>query len=175
MNWSQSNHLNCVPKVFKFYKSDWSQTLKSNVSGILNQIQINSEKFIRKDLEISDNDNGISRCLFHFFVLKYRIELQRPIKPFMKRNEFENQFFENESPENMIKYIKLLKVAGIIETYQFESSAASEIIFLDPKWLSQTFTSIVSIQKHSSKNRRGFFTKSEIENNLKSHDISESI
>ena len=93
----------------------------------------------------------------------------------MRQNEFENQFFANESQENMIKYTKLLKVSGIIETYQFESTAASEIIFLDPKWLSQTFTSIVSIQLQSSKNRRGFFTKDQIENNLKSHDISEQI
>ena len=172
---AQSNHLNCVPKVFKFYKSDWSQTLKYNISGILNQIQTNSEKFIPKDLGISDNENNNNVHSLQFCILKYNIELQRPIKPFMKRNEFKNQFFENESQENMIKYLKLLKVSGIIETYQFESTAASEIIFLDPKWLSQIFTSIISIQMRSSKNRRGFFTKSEIENNLKSHDISESI
>ena len=75
----------------------------------------------------------------------------------------------------MIKYTKLLKVSGIIETYQFESTAASEIIFLDPKWLSQTFTSIVSIQLQSSKNRRGFFTKDQIENNLKRNNIAENI
>ena len=171
---AQSNHLNYVPKVFTFFKSDKPKTLKSNIFGILKQIEINSEKFIQKDLGISDNDNNNVHSL-QFCILKYKIELQRTNKPFMKRNEFENQFFENESPENMIKYTKLLKVSGVIETYQFESSAASEIIFLDPKWLSQIFTSIISIQLQSSKNRRGFFTKAQIENNLKSHDISESI
>ena len=174
---AQSNHLNCVPKVFKFYKSDRSTTLRKNVSGILNQIRINSEKFIKKDLGISNNENNENNNVhsLQFCILKHNIELQRTNKPFMMRSEFENEFFENESQENIHKYTKLLKVLGIIETYRFESSAASEIIFLDPKWLSETFTSIVSIQMQSSKNRRGFFTKQQIENNLKSHDISESI
>ena len=172
---AQSNRLNYFPKVFKFYKSGRSQTLRNNVSGILKQIQINSKKFILKDLGISNDEIDNNFNPLQFCILKYKIELQRTNKPFMKRNEFENLFFENESQENMIKYTKLLKVLGIIETYQFESTAASEIIFLDPKWLSQTFTSIVSIQMQSSKNRRGFFTKDQIENNLKSHDISEHI
>ena len=167
---AKSNHLNCVPEVFTFYKSDWSPTLRSNVNGILNQIRVNSEKFIQKELGISNDVQSLP-----FFKLKYNIEIQSTNKPFMMRNEFENQFFENESQENIIKYTKLLKVSGIIETYQFESSAASEIIFLDPKWLSETFTSIVSIQMQSSKNKRGFFTKSQIENNLKTHNISENI
>ena len=172
---AKSNHLNCVPKVYTFYKSNRSQTLRRNVSGILKQIQINSEKFIQKDLGISNNENNDVINSLQFCILKYNIELQRKNKPFMRRNEFENLFFANESQENMIKYTKLLKVSGIIETYQFESTAASEIIFLDPKWLSQTFTSIVSIQLQSSKNRRGFFTKGQIENNLKSNNISENI
>ena len=152
---AKSNHLNCVPKVYTFYKSDRSQTLRSNVSGILKQIQINSEKFIRKDLGISNNEKVNS---LQFCILKYNIELQRTNKPFMRRNEFDNLFFSNESRENMIKYTKLLKIFGIIETYQFESTAASEIIFLDPKWLSQTFTSIVSIQMQSSKKQKRFFS-----------------
>ena len=173
---AKSNHLNCVPEVYKFYKSGRSQTLRKNVSGILNQIRINSEKFILKDLGISNNENENNNVnSLQFCILKYNIELQRTNKPFMRQNEFENLFFANESQENMIKYTKLLKVSGIIETYQFESTAASEIIFLDPKWLSQTFTSIVSIQLHSSKNRRGFFTKDQIENNLKRNNISEHI
>ena len=172
---AQSNRLNYFPKVYTFYKSNWSQTLRGNVSRILNQIRINSEKFILKDLGISNNeiDNNVNSL--QLSKLKYKIELQRTNKPFMKRNEFENQFFANESQENMIQYTKLLKVLGIIETYQFESTAASEIIFLDPKWLSQTFTSIVSIQLHSSTNRRGFFTKDQIENNLKRNNISKNI
>ena len=168
------NHLNCVPKVFTFYKSDRYLTLRINVSGILKQIQINSKKFILKDLGKSNNVNNNVNSL-QFCILKYKIELQRTNKPFMMQSEFENLFFENESQENMIKYTKLLKVSGIIETYQFESTAASEIIFLDPKWLSQTFTSIVSIQLLSTKNRRGFFTKDQIENNLKRNNISENI
>ena len=174
---AQSNHLNYFPKVFKFYKSDRFLTLRSNVSGILYQIQINSEKFILKDLGISISNNEIDNNVnsLQFCILKYKIELQRTNKPFLRRNEFENLFFANESQENMIKYTKLLKVLGIIETYQFESTVASEIIFLDPKWLSQTFTSIVSIQLHSTKNRRGFFTKDQIENNLKRNNISEHI
>ena len=171
---AKSNRLNYFPKIFTFYKSGRTKTLRSNVSGILNQIQINSEKFILKDLGISNNEDDNVHSL-QFCILKYNIELQRTNKPFMRRNEFENLFFEKESPENMIKYTKLLKVSGIIETYQFESTAASEIIFLDPKWLSQTFTSIVSIQMQSSNNRRGFFTKSQIEDNFKANDISESI
>ena len=194
---AQSNRLNYFPKVFKFYKSDKSKTLKSNVSGILKQIQINSKKFIQKDLGISYNEIDDINPL-HFCIAKYNIELHRTKKPFMRSNEFRKQFFANvsqeitkcpniedaesrefffavESLKNMLKYTKLLKVAGIIETYQFESTAASEIIFLDPKWLSQTFTSIVSIQMQSSKNRRGFFTKDQIENNLKRNNISENI
>ena len=172
---AKSNKLNCIPEVYTFYKSDWSQTLRSNVSGILNQIKINSKKFIQKDLGISNDGNIDNVHSLQFCILKYKIELQRTNKPFVKRNEFEKLFFANGSQEDIIKYTKLLKISGIIETYQFESTAASEIIFLDPKWLSQTFTSIVSIQLLSSKNRRGFFTKDQIENNLESHNISENI
>ena len=48
---AQSNRLNYFPKVFKFFKSDRSQTLRNNVSGILKQIQINSKKFIQESLK----------------------------------------------------------------------------------------------------------------------------
>ena len=173
LNLAKSNHLNHIPKVFEFYKSDWSSTLTSNISGILNQIQTNSEKFFLQDLEISKNANNDHAL--QFCILRHNIELQQTNKPFMMRNEFEKLFFENESQENIIRYTKLLKAAGVIETYRFESPAASEIIFLDPKWLSQTFTSIVSIQLHSSTNRRGFFTKTQIEDNLKRNNIAENI
>ena len=162
---AKSNHLNCVPKVYTFYKSNWFLTLRNNVSGIVKQIQINSKKFILKDLE----NNSLQFC-----ILKYNIELQRTNKPFMRRNEFENQFFANEPQENINKFTKLLKVSGIIETYRFESSAASEIIFLDPKWLSKTFTSIISVQMQSSKNSRGFFTRTQIIEN-KNQEIPENI
>ena len=170
------NSLNCFPEVFKFYKSSRKTTLKYNILGILNLIQNNSEKFILKDLGIYNHDNFIHSL--QFCILRHNIEGKRASKPFMMRNEFENVFFGsslNESQDIINKYTKLLKVSGIIETYRFESSAASEIIFLDPKWLSQTFTSIVSIQMISSKNRRGFFTRNQIENNLKNQNIPDTI
>ena len=82
----------------------------------------------------------------------------------MMQNEFASTFFGSEESKEIIdKYTKLLKVSGIIETYRFESSAASEIIFLDPKWLSKKFTSIISINNQSSENKRGFFTRNQIE------------
>ena len=163
------NRLNCFPEVFTFYKSSRQSTLKNNVSGILHMIEYNSEKITKK---VFGNDNI---DLLKFCILKHNIELQRKTRPFLMRNEFENIFFESEDPkESIIKFTKLLKVSGIIETYRFESSA-SEIIFLDPKWLSQTFTSIISITMQSSKNRRGFFTRNQIENNLKNQDIPEHI
>ena len=171
------NHLNCVPKVFKFFKSTWTTTLKNNISDIVHQIQINSEKFIKKDIGLTNNDNILHSL--KFCILRYNIEAQRQNKPFMLRNEFENLFFgsqnNRESQETIDRYTKLLKVCGIIETYRFESSAASELIFLDPKWLSDIFTSIVSIQMHSSTNRRGFFTQAQIEKNLGQHKIPQYI
>ena len=169
---AKSNHLNCVPEVFKFYKSSRKTTLNNNISGILNVIQRNSNS-IEKVLEF--NDKTIDSL--KFCILRHNIEAQREIKPFMLRSEFENFFFgsNQESQETKNKYTKLLKISGIIETYRFESSAASEIIFLDPKWLSQIFTSIVSIQNYSSKNRRGFFTRNQIENNFKSRNIQDHI
>ena len=93
---AKSNELYCVPKVYTFYKSDWSQTLRSNVSGILKQIQINSEKFILKDWDkegISSNEKDNVNSL-QFCILKYNIELQRTNKRFMRQSEFENLFFE---------------------------------------------------------------------------------
>ena len=171
---AKSNHLNCIPKVFKFYKSSRQITLHSNISGILKQIKINSENFIEKDLSLSSSNDHILNSLL-CLSLKQEIEQLREKKPFMVRNKFEKIFFDNESQENIHKFTKLLKFSGIIETYRFESSAASEIIFLDPKWLSETFTSIVSIQLTSSKNRRGFFTSNQIENNFKKQNIPQSI
>ena len=172
---AKSNHLNCVHRVFTFYKSSWKSTLNNNISSILQEIQTNSEKFTKIELELSNKENIIHSL--QFCILKYNIEMKSQSKPFMMRNEFENIFFDKnkESQENINKFTKLLKVSGIIETYRFESSAASEIIFLDPKWLSQIFTSIISIQMQSSKNRRGFFTRTQIENNLKNQEIPEDI
>ena len=170
---AKSNYLNCVPKVFKFYKSTRKVILNNNISKILSVIQTNAEKFNR-ELGLA-NDNLI-RSL-QFCTLRHNIELQRNTRPFMMRNEFENIFFESkdESKEIIDKYTKLLKITGIIETYRFESSAASEIIFLDPKWLSETFTSIISINNQSSKNKRGFFTQNQIEKNFVEQNITQNI
>ena len=172
---AKSNHLNCVPRVFTFYKSSRKSTLNNNISSILQEIQTNSKKFTKKELGLSNNENIIHSL--QFCILRYNIEMKSQTKPFMMRNEFENFFFnlKKESQESINKFTKLLKVSGIIETYRFESSAASEIIFLDPKWLSQIFTSIISIQMQSSKNRRGFFTRNQIETNLKNQEIPEHI
>ena len=172
---AKANHLNCGRKVFTFYKSSWKSTLKKNISSILQEIQTNSEKFTKIEFGLSNNENIIHS--FQFCTLRYNIEMKSKTKPFMMRNEFEKTFFnvKKDSQENINKFTKLLKLSGIIETYRFESSAASEIIFLDPKWLSQIFTSIISIQLLSSKQRRGFFTRNQIENNFKNHMIPEHI
>ena len=172
---AKSNHLNCVRNVFKFYKSSKESTLNKNISSILQEIQTNSEKFTKKQFGLLKNENIIHS--FQFCILRHNIQIESKTKPFMMRNEFENLFFDvkKESKEKIDKFTKLLKLSGTIETYRFESSAASEIIFLDPKWLSQTFTSIISIKMQSSKNRRGFFTRNQIENNLKNQEIPEHI
>ena len=172
---ARSNHLNCVPKVFKFYKSQSRVTLKKNISRILREIQNNAKNFSNKELGLSNNDNLIHS--FQFCTLRHNIELQKEKRPFMMKNEFDNIFFESkeESKEIIDKFTKLLKVSGIIETYRFESSAASEIIFLDPKWLSKTFTSIISVNNQSSENKRGFFTRNQIEEHLHEQNITENI
>ena len=167
---AESNHLNCVPEVFQFYKSSNQSTLHSNISKILIQIQNNSEKFNEIEQRLSNMDNIVHSL--QFCILRHNIEIKRKEKPYMMQNEFENLFFGlNVSQETINKYTKLLKISGIIETYRFESSAASKIIFLDPKWLSELFTSIISIKNYSSKNKRGFFTKNQIEDNFKSQEI----
>ena len=171
---AKSNNLNCVRKVFTFCKSSRKSKLNNNISSILQEIQTNSKKFTKIELGLSINENIIHS--FKYCILKHNIELKSKTKPFMKRNEFENYFFnvKKESQENINKFIKLLKVSGIIETYRFES-AASEIIFLDPKWLSQIFTSIISIQIQTSINRRGFFYRNQIENKFTKQEIPEHI
>ena len=165
---AKSNHLNCVPEVFKFYKSTRKSTLNNNISSILRVIQNNSEKFSNRELGLSNNNNNLIHSL-QFCTLRHNIELQRKTRPFMMQNEFKSIFFESEdeSKEIIDKYTKLLKISGIIETYRFESSAASEIIFLDPIWLSETFTSIISINNQSSENKRGFFTRNQIEKHFR--------
>ena len=172
-----SNHLNCVPKVFKFYKSRSRTTLNSNISRILREIQNNSNNFSNRELGFSNNNNNNMIHSLQFSILRHNIELQKERQPFMMQNEFISTFFgsKEESKEIIDKFTKLLKVSGIIETYQFESSAASEIIFLDPKWLSKTFTSIISVNNQSSENKRGFFTRNQIEEHLHEQNITENI
>ena len=172
---AKSNYLNCVPKVFKFYKSSWKITLKKNISRILRVIQNNSEKFSNRELGLANKDNLMHSL--QFCTLKHNIGLQRKTRPFMMRNEFEETFFEStdETQEIIDKYTKLLKISGIIETYRFESSAASEIVFLDPKWLSETFTSIISVYNQSSENKRGFFTRNQIEKKFIEQNIAQNI
>ena len=166
---AKSNNLHCFPKVFPFYKSSNRSTLKSNISGILKQIKINTKNFIENDLNLSDNINVANSLRFLSF--KLEIEAHRGKKLFMSRNEFEKTFFDNLDKENIIKFTKLLKNFGIIETYRFQSSIASEIIFLDPKWLSEIFTSIISIGLHSSSNKRGFFNPDQIEKSFDKNNI----
>ena len=163
--------LNCC--FFKFFKFSSKKDYVNTISPIEKEIQLNFS--INKAFALSDNNKDNCTHLLQFLILKQKIEAQKEKKPFMWRNEFEKSFFNDESQLFIDKYTKLLKISGIIETYRFESSAASEIIILDPKYLSNAFTSIVSIELCSSSNRRGFFTLSQIEENLKTHNIPKTI
>ena len=170
---AKSNNLHCLPNVFKFYKSSKQSTLNSNISGILKQIRTNSEKYIENDFSLSTKENVADSL--QFLILKQKIEVLREKKPFMVRNEFENTFLDDFGKERITQFTKLLKNAGIIETYRFENSATSEIIFLDPKWLSEIFISIISIKILSSNNKRGFFNPDQIEYNFKKQNIPSNL
>ena len=111
---AKSNHLNCVPRVFTFYKSSRKSTLNNNISSILQEIQTNSEKFTKIELGLSNNENIIHSL--QFCILKYNIEMKSQTKPFMMKTNLKIFFSKTKNlkntsinSQNYSKFQELLK------------------------------------------------------------------
>ena len=145
----------------------------SVIQSILKQIRSNTEEYIRKDQGFSQS--GDCSFAIQYLKAKQKIEIEKSKKPFMWWNEFKIEIFysENIHSEEYIEQIsKSLKNSGVIETHRFHSSGASDLVILDPIFLTEAFRSIITLRS-SPKNKRGYFTWNEIENNFHSTGIQE--
>ena len=79
-------------------------------------------------------------------------------------NEFKKEIFHSEnihSEEFIWQVSKSLKNSGVIETHRFHSSGASDLVILDPIFLTGAFGSIITLNS-SPKHKRGYFTLHEL-------------
>ena len=145
----------------------------SVIHEILRQIRDHSSEYIRSDQGFSQSGD----CSFAIRYLKtnHKIEKEKIKNPFMWWNEFKKEIFYSEkihSEECIWQVSKSLKNSGVIETHRFHSSGASDLVILDPIFLTGAFGSIITLNS-SSNHKRGYFTLHEIENNFHSRGIKE--
>ena len=152
-------------KEFKLYAG-------SVMKEIFRQIRVHTAEFIRRDQGFSHR--GFSFAI-QYLMAKYKIEIEKARKPFMWWNEFKKEIFHSEnilSEECILQVSKALKNSGVIETHRFHSSGASDLVILDPIFLTGAFGSIITLNS-SPEHKRGYFTLHEIENNFHSNKIED--
>ena len=145
----------------------------SVMNEILQQIRTHTAEYIRTDQGFSQS--GDCSFAIQYLMAKYKIEKEKETKPFMWWNEFKKEIFYSEnihSEECILQVSKSLKNSGVIETHRFHSSGASDLVILDPIFLTGAFGSIITLNS-SLDNKRGYFTFNEIEKNFHSNNIKE--
>ena len=166
---SETTNLHSHNQVYEITK-DYSSAYDNL---ILQQIRTHAIEYIRIDQGFSQS--GDCSFAIQYLMTKYKIEKERAKKPFMWWNEFKKEIFysENIHSEEYIEQVsKSLKNSGVIETHRFHSSGASDLVILDPTFLTEAFRSIITLDS-SPKNKRGYFAWNEIENNFHSTEIKE--
>ena len=169
----ETTSLHCHKIAFMLSYDNWGSYLYSKILQILQQIRNHTEEYIRKDQGFSQS--GDCSFAIQYLIAKNKIEKERARKPFMWWNEFKKEIFysENIHSEKFISQVsKSLKNSGVIETHRFHSSGASNLVILDPIFLTEAFGSIITLDS-SPKNKRGYFTLDEIENNFQGKKIEE--
>ena len=175
---SETTNLHSHKQIFGLAKMSGANRLGIGYSGsviqsILKQIRSHTEEYIRKDQGFSQS--GDCSFAIQYLKAKQKIEKGKSKKPFMWWNEFKKEIFYSEnihSEEYIWQVSKSLKNSGVIETHRFHSSGASDLVILDPIFLTGAFSSIITLDS-SPKNKRGYFTWNEIENNFHSNEIKE--
>ena len=151
----------------------WIEYADSVIHEILQQIRVHTVEYIRRDQGFSQS--GDCSFAIQYLMAKYKIEKEKAIKPFMWWNEFKKEIFHSQnihSEEYIWKLSKSLRNSGVIETHRFHSSGASDLVILDPIFLTGAFGSIITLNS-SPKHKRGYFTFNEIENNFHANKIED--
>ena len=147
-------------------KSFWFAYERSVIHEILQQIRNHTTEYIRRDQGFSQS--GDCSFAIQYLMAKRKIEKEKVRKSFMWWNEFKTEIFHPQnihSEEYIWKLSQSLKNSGVIETHRFHSSGASDLVILDPIFLTGAFGSIITLNS-SPKQKRGYFTLDEIENNF---------
>ena len=174
---SSTYSIHCHKQVYELAEyeenEEWFPYQDSVIRKILLQIRDHTAEYIRKDQGFSQS--GDCSFAIQYFMSKKRIEKEKERKPFMWWNEFKAEIFHSEnirSEEYILRLCQSLKNSGVIETHRFHSSGASDLVILDPIFLTGAFRSIITLNS-SPKQKRGYFTLDEIENNFHSHKIED--
>ena len=175
---AETTNLHCHKQVYEivlFVRDTVSPIEYANsiIQEILHQIRVHTE-YIRRDQGFSQS--GDCSFAIQYLMAKYKIDKEKARKPFMWWNEFKTEIFYPEniySEEYICRVSKSLKNSGVIETHRFHSSGASDIVILGPIFLTEAFGSIITLNS-SPKNKRGYFTLDEIENNFHSKNIDKN-
>ena len=146
---------------------------ESVMNEILKQIRSHTAEYIRRDQGFSQS--GDCSFAIQYLKAKQKIEKEKASKPFMWWNEFKKEIFYSEnihSEEYIWQVSKSLKNSGVIESHRFHSSGASDLVILDPIFLTGAFRSIITLNS-SPKHKQGYFTLHEIEINFHANGIQE--
>ena len=174
---AETTSLHCHNQVYELFSIDidtdkvWYED--SVIHEILRQIRDHTSKYIRTEQGFSQS--GDCSFAIHYLKTKHKIEKEKSKKPFMWWNEFKKEIFHSEnihSEEYIWQLSKSLKNSGVIETHRFHSSGASDLVILDPIFLTGAFGSIITLNS-SPNHKRGYFTLHDIETNFHSHEITE--
>ena len=174
---AETTSLHCHKHVYELAPTlgdpNFVQYTRSIMLEILQQIRAHTAEYIRRDQGFSQS--GDCSFAIQYLMAKYKIETERARKPFMWWNEFKTEIFHSQnihSEEYIWKLSQSLKNSGVIETHRFHSSGASDLVILDPIFLTGAFGSIITLNS-SPKHKRGYFTLHEIENNFHANKIED--
>ena len=181
---SEKNSLHCHKKVFEIFhvrskakcarKYNGLKHADSVINEVLLQIRIHTAEYIRSDQGFSQS--GDCSIPIQYLMAKYKIEKEKERKPFMWWDEFEKEIFysENIHSKCISQVSKSLKNSGVIETHRFHSSGASELVILDPIFLTGAFGSIITLNSSPDK-KRVYYTLDEINANFEAKKIEENM
>ena len=171
---AHKHKINYIDKVFRFSKKG---NHKRMISTILNQIQINSETFIRPVFGFKRG--SFTKKALNLAITKHNLENLRSTKQYLWWNEYCKVFGSDINMDEINEITKLLIYSGVILTFNNKNVTSTtknnnyknSIIILDPTWLANAFKTIISISFLQDSNKKGFFTRSQLESNWKDNHI----
>jgi GTPase SAR1 family protein len=156
------------------YCVDKNEKKSKGVRALCKKIEFNAENIILKRRGMVKNN--IHQLDFRFTALRMNIDEIRSEKPFVWWQEYINMCNSVglSLQEDIHDATRFLVNFGSILTFRHNSTGGFSLVILDPEWLVNAFTSIVSVKYHTSLLKRGIFSRTTLERNWRALRIDSS-